>query len=136
MIEPGFPDGAGRHPSSNRPALVDQNGRYSGSPQGMGGGEPGDARPDDENAFLHGSIMARRAGLPTSVTVRCVHDLGQSLRLAGSAYRLHGIFESLGTVKTDGETASFAAPESGTGLVLGRNETSTSFMPLHGLTGS
>lgn len=45
-------------------------------------------------------------------------------------------FESLGTVKTDGETASFAAPESGTGLVLGRNGTSTSFMPLHGLTGS
>ncbi len=44
-------------------------------------------------------------------------------------------FESLGTVVTDGQTASFAAPEAGTGLVLGRNGTSTSFMPLHGLTG-
>lgn len=44
-------------------------------------------------------------------------------------------FEGLGTVVADGETASFAAPEAGTGLVLGRDGASTSFMPLHGLTG-
>ena len=39
------------------------------------------------------------------------------------------------TVVADGDKASFAAPEAGTGLVLGRDGTSTSFMPLHGLTG-
>lgn len=44
-------------------------------------------------------------------------------------------FEGLGTVVADGDKASFAAPEAGTGLVLGRDGTSTSFMPLHGLTG-
>jgi len=42
-------------------------------------------------------------------------------------------FEGLGTVVADGDSASFAAPEAGTGLVLGRDGTSTSFMPLHGL---
>lgn len=40
----------------------------------------------------------------------------------------------MGTVVADGESASFAAPKAGTGLVLGRDGTSTSFMPLHGMT--
>ena len=43
-------------------------------------------------------------------------------------------FAGLGTIVTDTDTASFAAPGVGTGLVLGRDGTSTSFMPLHGLT--
>lgn len=42
-------------------------------------------------------------------------------------------FEGLGTVAVDGDSASFAAPEAGTGLVLGRDGTSKSFMPLHGM---
>ena len=44
-----------------------------------------------------------------------------------------GFFEGLGTIVANGDQASFAAPEAGTGLVLGRDGTSTSFMPLHGL---
>lgn len=43
-------------------------------------------------------------------------------------------FAGLGTIVTGTDTASFAAPKAGTGLVLGRDGTSTSFMPLHGLT--
>jgi hypothetical protein len=43
-------------------------------------------------------------------------------------------FAGMGTIVADGETASFAAPQAGTGLVLGRDGTSSSFMPLHGLT--
>ncbi|NNF63723.1 MAG: hypothetical protein HKN07_05625 [Acidimicrobiia bacterium] len=43
-------------------------------------------------------------------------------------------FEGLGTVVADGEGVSFAAPEAGTGLELGRDGSSTSFMPLHDLT--
>ncbi|MFT7473976.1 MAG: hypothetical protein ACI81L_000892 [Verrucomicrobiales bacterium] len=43
-------------------------------------------------------------------------------------------FEGLGTVVADGDGVSFEAPEAGTGLELGRDGTSTSFMPLHGLT--
>jgi hypothetical protein len=43
-------------------------------------------------------------------------------------------FEGLGTVAVDGGTASFAAPEAGTGLVLGKDGTSKSFMPLHGMS--
>jgi len=42
-------------------------------------------------------------------------------------------FEGLGTVLTDFDIASFSAGGAGTGLVLGRDGTSTSFMPLHGL---
>ena len=43
-------------------------------------------------------------------------------------------FEGLGTVVVDGESVSFAAPEAGTGLVLGADGTSKSFMPLHGMS--
>lgn len=43
-------------------------------------------------------------------------------------------FAGLGTVVTDGDTAFFDAPESGTGLTLNRDGTSTSFMPLHGMS--
>ena len=43
-------------------------------------------------------------------------------------------FAGMGTVVADSQTASFAAPQVGTGLVLGRDGTSSSFMPLHGLT--
>ena len=43
-------------------------------------------------------------------------------------------FEGLGTVAVDSDTASFAAPEAGTGLVLGADGTSESFMPLHGMS--
>lgn len=43
-------------------------------------------------------------------------------------------FEGWGTVVADGDGVSFAAPEAGTRLELGRDGTSTSFMPLHGLT--
>lgn len=43
-------------------------------------------------------------------------------------------FSGMGTVVADSEAASFAAPQVGTGLVLGRDGTSSSFMPLHGLT--
>jgi hypothetical protein len=43
-------------------------------------------------------------------------------------------FEGLGTVVTDGDTASFDAPDAGTGLVINRDGTSTSFMPLHGMS--
>jgi hypothetical protein len=49
-----------------------------------------------------------------------------------ASFRL--FFAELGTVVADGDTASFAAPQAGTGLVLGRDGTSSSFMPLHGLT--
>jgi hypothetical protein len=52
----------------------------------------------------------------------------------GVVSSFRSFFAGLGTVVTDTETASFAAPEAGTGLVLGRDGTSTSFMPLHGLT--
>lgn len=43
-------------------------------------------------------------------------------------------FEGLGTVAFDGDTASFSAPKAGTGLVLGKDGTSKSFMPLHGMS--
>lgn len=43
-------------------------------------------------------------------------------------------FAGLGTVATDDDIASFDAPESGTGLALHRDGTSTSFMPLHGMS--
>lgn len=43
-------------------------------------------------------------------------------------------FAGMGTVGADGETASFTAPQAGTGFVLGRDGTSTSFMPLHGMS--
>jgi hypothetical protein len=43
-------------------------------------------------------------------------------------------FEGLGTVAVDGDTVSFAAPQAGTGLVLGMDGTSKSFMPLHGMS--
>lgn len=43
-------------------------------------------------------------------------------------------FEHLGIVAIEDMTVSFAAPEAGTGLVLGRDGTSESFMPLHGMS--
>lgn len=43
-------------------------------------------------------------------------------------------FEGLGTAVVNDDEVSFAAPEAGTGLELGRDGTSTSFMPLHDLT--
>jgi hypothetical protein len=43
-------------------------------------------------------------------------------------------FEGLGNVAFDGDTASFSAPEAGTGLVLSADGTSKSFMPLHGMS--
>jgi hypothetical protein len=49
----------------------------------------------------------------------------------GAAFR--GFFEGRGEVMVDDERAVFRAESAGTGLELGRDGTSRSFMPLHGL---
>ena len=89
--------------------------------------------PTTTTSFRMTLMMARAAALAPGGTLDSMQPIPRT-NWPGVTKSFVAFFAGLGTVDTDQQKLSFTAPGEDTGLSLGRDGTSSSFMPLHGLS--